>query len=155
MMMAWASTPPPPAGLGREADQGWGEGEATEPSILDHARSMRHAPTPAEHKLSQALRKKQSGGMKFRRQVPLGPFIADFYCPTARLVVEVDGISHIDSRADVRRDTWMKNQGIDLFRISNHDVLSNLEGVVVAIQQRAAPTPPPGPLPQGEGEKVR
>jgi very-short-patch-repair endonuclease len=131
------TTPPPPAG------GGWGEGEATPPSLLDHARGMRHAPTPAEHKLWQALRKRQTGGIKFRRQVPLGPFIADFYCSTARLVVEVDGISHVDSRTDARRDAWMNSQGIDLFRISNHDVLSNLEGVVVAIQQRAAPPPPP------------
>ena len=141
-------TPPPPAG------GGWGEGEATPPSLLDHARSMRQAPTPAEHKLWQALRKRQTGGMKFRRQVPLGPFIADFYCSAARLVVEVDGISHIDSRTDARRDAWMKSQGIDLFRISNHDVPSNLEGVVVAIQRRAASTPPPNPLPQVEGEKM-
>jgi len=115
---------------------------------------MRQAPTPAEHKLWQALRKRQTGGMKFRRQVPLGPFIADFYCSAARLVVEVDGISHIDSRTDARRDAWMKSQGIDLFRISNHDVPSNLEGVVVAIQRRAASTPPPNPLPQVEGEKM-
>ena len=142
------NTPPPPA------RGGWGEGSATPPSLLDHARSMRHAPTPAEHKLWQALRKQQIGGLKFRRQVPLGPFIADFYCPSARLVVEVDGISHIDSRTDERHDAWIRNQGIDLFRISNQDVLSNLERVVIAIQQRAAPTPPPNPLPQVEGERM-
>jgi very-short-patch-repair endonuclease len=97
--------------------------------------------------------------MKFRRQMPLGPFIADFYCSAARLVVEVDGISHIDSGSDERRDAWMKSRGIDVFRASNHDVLSNLEGVLVAIEQNACPTPPPnlgplrGPSPQGEGEK--
>jgi very-short-patch-repair endonuclease len=121
---------------------------------------MRHAPTPAEHELWQALRKQQIGGPKFRRQMPLGPFIADFYCPSARLVVEVDGISHINSQTDARRDAWIQSQGIDLFRISNHDVLSNLEGVVAAIQQRAVPTPPPnlgplrGPSPQLEREKM-
>jgi very-short-patch-repair endonuclease len=141
-------TPPPPAG------GGWGEGEATPPSLLDHARSMRQAPTPAEHKLWQALRKQQIGGLKFRRQVPLGPFIADFYCPSARLVVEADGVTHIDPRTDERRDAWLKSQRYNLFRISNHDVLSNLGGVVVAIQERAAPTPPPNPLPQMEGEKM-
>jgi very-short-patch-repair endonuclease len=119
---------------------------------------MRRAPTPAERKLWQALRKKQADGMKFRRQMPLGPFIADFYCPAARLVVEVDGISHIDSHSDERRDAWMKSQGIHVFRTSNHEVLSNLEGVVLAIQQSTHRTPPPnlgplrGPSPQGEGE---
>ena len=84
--------------------------------------------------------------------MPLGPFIADFYCPAARLVVEVDGISHIDSPTDAIRDVWIREQGIRVFRISNFDVLSNLEGVLVAIRQAAQPTPPPAPLPQGEGE---
>jgi len=146
-MISRDTAPPPPAGGGR------GEGSSA-PSILDNARGMRRVPTPAEQKLWQALRKKQAGGMKFRRQMPLGPFIADFYCSTAPLVVEVDGISHIDSQTDARRDAWIQSQGIDVFRISNHDVLSNLEGVVVAIQQHAAPTPPPNPLPQVEREKM-
>jgi very-short-patch-repair endonuclease len=85
--------------------------------------------------------------------MPLGPFIADFYCSAARLVIEVDGISHIASGSDEQRDAWMKRQGIDVFRASNRDVLSNLEGVLVAIQQSTCSTPPPNPLPQGEGEK--
>jgi BirA family biotin operon repressor/biotin-[acetyl-CoA-carboxylase] ligase len=114
---------------------------------------MRHAPTPAEHKLWQALRKHQTGGLKFRRQVPLGPFIADFYCAAGRLVVEVDGVSHIDSGTDARRDAWMNSQGIEVLRVSNRDVLRNLDGVLLAIQQSACVTPPPNPLPQGEGEK--
>jgi very-short-patch-repair endonuclease len=113
---------------------------------------MRRTATPAERKLWQALRRHQFAGLKFRRQMPLGPFIADFYCPGARLVVEVDGISHIDSPNDAIRDKWMTEQGIRAFRISNFDVLSNLEGVLLAIQQALQPTPPPNPLPQGEGE---
>ena len=84
--------------------------------------------------------------------MPRGPLIADFYCPAARLVVEVDGISHIDSPTDAIRDVWMTEQGIRVFRISNFDVLSNLEGVLVAIRQATQPTPPPALLPQGEGE---
>jgi very-short-patch-repair endonuclease len=67
------------------------------------------------------------------------------------LVVEVDGVSHIDSPTDERRDAWMTNQGIRVLRFSNHEVLSNLEGVLTAIQQCACGTPPPIPLPQGEG----
>jgi BirA family transcriptional regulator, biotin operon repressor / biotin---[acetyl-CoA-carboxylase] ligase len=114
---------------------------------------MRRTATPAERRLWQALRKHQLGGLKFRRQMPLGPFIADFYCPAARLVVEVDGISHIDAPNDAIRNTWMKEQGIRVFRVSNFDVLSNLEGVLIAIQQAVQPTPPPNPLPQGEGEQ--
>jgi very-short-patch-repair endonuclease len=90
--------------------------------------------------------------LKFRRQMPLGPFIADFYCSSARLVVEVDGVSHIESRTDERRDAWMVNQGIRVLRFSNHDVLSNVEGVLIAIRQCTRGAPPPNPLPQGEGE---
>jgi very-short-patch-repair endonuclease len=143
--------PPPPLAGG-----GWGEG--AEPpvrsSLLTNAKTMRHNATPAERRLWQTLRKHQLGDLKFRRQMPLGPFIADFYCPAVRLVVEVDGISHIDSPNDAIRDAWMTEQGIRVFRISNSDVLSNLEGVLIAIEQAAKPTPPPNPLPQGEGEQL-
>jgi very-short-patch-repair endonuclease len=120
--------------------------------LLDHAREMRRDPTPAERKLWRGLRNRQRGGLKFRRQMPLGPFIADFYYPSARLVVEVDGVSHIDCQTDERRDSWMANQGIRVLRLSNHEVLSNIEGVLITIQQYARSTPPPTPLPQGEGE---
>jgi very-short-patch-repair endonuclease len=141
--------PPPPLAGG-----GWGEGaeQPVRTSLLTNARTMRRAATPAERRLWQALRKHQLGGLKFRCQMPRGPFIADFYCPAARLVVEVDGISHIDAPNDAIRDVWTIEQGIRVFRVSTFDVLSNLEGVLIAIRQAAQPTPPPVPLPQGEGE---
>jgi very-short-patch-repair endonuclease len=113
---------------------------------------MRRTATPAERRLWQALRKYQLRGLTFRRQVPFGPFIADFYCPTARRVVEVDGISHIDSPTDATRDKWMMEQGIRVFRVASFDVLSNLEGVLLAINEAGHPTRPPNPLPQVEGE---
>jgi very-short-patch-repair endonuclease len=143
-------SPPPPLAGG-----GWGEGveQPVRTSLLTNARTMRRTATPAERKLWQALRKHQLGSLKFRRQMPLGPFIADLYCPAARLVVEVDCISHIDSPTDANRDTWMKRQGIRVFRVSNFDVLSNLDGVLLAIKEAAVLTPPPSPLPQGEGEQ--
>ncbi len=139
-------TPPPLAGGGR------GEGVEPTSSLLDFARAMRHDATSAERKLWQALRKWQAGGLKFRRQVPLGKFVADSYCASARLVVEVDGESHTSPEMDARRDAWMESQGITVFRVTNDDVLSNLEGVVLAIQHHVTPPPPPNPLPQGEGE---
>ncbi|HET7881057.1 MAG TPA: DUF559 domain-containing protein [Acetobacteraceae bacterium] len=120
--------------------------------MLSHARSMRRDPTPAERKLWQGLRKHQLGGLKFRRQVPLGPYIADFYCPSATLVVEVDGVSHIDTTADTALDAWMVRHGIRVVRVPNGEVLRNLEGVLIAIAQLASAPPPPNPLPQGEGE---
>jgi BirA family biotin operon repressor/biotin-[acetyl-CoA-carboxylase] ligase len=113
---------------------------------------MRRAPTSGERLLWQALRKHQVGGAKFRRQVPLGPDIADFYCAAAKLVVEVDGDSHIDLRTDATRDEWMIGHGLRVFRILNEDVMRNLGGVVLAIQQAVAAPPPPDPLPRGEGE---
>jgi very-short-patch-repair endonuclease len=143
--------PPPLAGLGREADQGRGEG-AEGTSLLARARSMRRASTPAERKLWQGLRKYQVGILKFRRQVPLGRYIADFYCPPARLVFEVDGASHIDAPEGAVRDAWMAKHDIRVVRVSNGDVLRNIEGILIAIGEVAGTPPPPNPLPQGEGE---
>ena len=144
MMAATGKRPPPPLAGG-----GWGEG--AQQTLLRSARDMRRAPTRAEHRLWQGLRNHQLSGLKFRRQMPLGPSIVDFYCASARLVVEVDGVSHIDAPADAVRDAWINKQGIRVFRITNFDVFGNLEGVLIAIQQ-AASIPPPNPLPQGEGE---
>jgi very-short-patch-repair endonuclease len=144
------NTPPPLVG------GGWGEGSTQK--LLMHAREMRHAPTPAERRLWQGLRNYRAAGLKFRRQMPLGPYIVNFYCSTARLVVEVDGLSHIDSPADAKRDAWMEQQGIRIHRLTNYDVLSDLEGALLGIEQIAQATPPPnlgplrGPSPQGEGK---
>jgi len=98
------------------------------------------------------LRRHQVNGLKFRRQVPLGPYIADFYCASAKLVIEVDGISHINSDSDSIRDASMGQRGIRVVRVANRDVLANLEGTLIAIRDIAAKPPPPNPLPQGEGE---
>jgi very-short-patch-repair endonuclease len=113
---------------------------------------MRDASTPAERKLWQALRKHQLDGLKFRRQMPLGPFIVDFYCASARLVVEVDGVSHIDVPGDENRDRCIQRHGAGVFRITNFDVLSNLEGVLAAIRQ-AASAPPATPSRKGRGSR--
>jgi very-short-patch-repair endonuclease len=115
---------------------------------------MRRDPTPAERKLWQGLRKHQVNGLKFRRQVPLGRYIADFYCASAKLVVEVDGISHLDSCSDAARDAWMANHNIRVMRVSNKDVVGKLEGILIAIGEIAGTPPPPDPLPQGEGESA-
>ena len=145
--MSPRNTPPPLAGGGR------GEG-AAQPgsSLLTRAKSMRREATPAERRLWAGVRDRQCGGLKFRRQVPIGPFIADLYCASERLVVELDGVSHIDSVTDGARDAWMEAQGLRVLRFFNRDVLGNLEGVLISIQQAVARPPPPGPLPQGEGE---
>jgi BirA family biotin operon repressor/biotin-[acetyl-CoA-carboxylase] ligase len=138
---------PPPLARG-----GQGEG-AERTSLLMRARVMRRTATPAERKLWQVRRGHRLGGLKFRRQIPLGPYIADFYCASARLVIEVDGVSHFDAPGDAGRDAWMAKHGIRIHRVSNRDVLSNVAGIPIEIGQLAAP-PPPTPLPQGEGEST-
>ena len=119
----------------------------TEPILRKHARSMRQQPTPAENQVWQALRTKKIVGRKWRRQVPIGPYIVDFFCPELRLVVEVDGATHADGALDEMRDRWLRLQGYDVLHFWNNEVLGNLSGVL----ERIAPYPSPNPLPQGEG----
>jgi TrmH RNA methyltransferase len=97
-------------------------------------RQVRRAPqlrqdmTEGERRVWQLLRERKIEGFKFRRQVPLGPYIADFTCMEARLIVEIDGGQHGDER-DARRDRWLSEQGFRVMRFWNNDVASNIEGV--------------------------
>src|SRR4051812_18440477 len=104
------------------------------PAVQARARELRHAQTPAEHRLWQHLRDQQLAGYKFRRQHPVGRFIADFYCPVARLVVEVDGESHLaQAEYDAARTEWLQQYGFHLLRFTNVEVYEQLEGVLTAI----------------------
>jgi len=141
-----ASPPPPLVGGGR----GEGSGRTQAAAIFKHARAMRRQPTPPERKLWQALRAESLNGLKFRRQMPIGRYIADFYCSSARLIIEVDGVTHTDNENDAVRDAWFSSQGMRVLHFWNNEVMGNLEGVLSIVL--AAATPPPGPLPQGEGE---
>jgi len=89
--------------------------------------------THAERKLWFALRDRRFANFKFRRQVPIGPFIADFVCYQARLVVEVDGGQHAESRRDARRDEWLAANDFRVLRFWNNDVLANIEGVLTVL----------------------
>ncbi|SBV33702.1 conserved hypothetical protein [uncultured Sphingopyxis sp.] len=127
---------------------------------VDRARRLRREATPAEKKLWSVLRAGNLGA-KFRRQQRLGPFIADFACQSARLVIEVDGDSHaaqIDY--DARRTQFLAEEGYRVLRFTNHDVMDNLEGVCRAIALALAHNPSPshraspdGPLPLPQGER--
>ena len=117
--------------------RGVGGGD-TPPRLLHHARTMRRDPTRGEARLWRALRTRQIDGLKFRRQVPIGPFIADFFCPAMRLVVEIDGATHTDSVADAARDRWMHAQGLVVLRFWGDDVADNLGGVLARIRELAA-----------------
>ncbi len=91
---------------------------------------------------------------KFTRQLPIGPYIADFACRQAKLVVEIDGGQHAESARDVVRDHWLRQQGWTVFRVWNSDVNGSPEGVAEAILIRAAEClggTHPQPLPSREG----
>ena len=108
------------------------------------ARSLRANITNAERKLWYALRDRRFAGYKFRRQVPVGPCIADFVCYSARIIIEVDGGQHAESTRDARRDRWFAQNGFRVLRFWNNDVLKNLEGVWTVIfeaVQKATPHP--------------
>jgi len=81
-----------------------------------------------------ALRGLKSQGKHFRRQVPLGPYYADFACHHPKLVIEIDGRSHTNAAYDASRDAFMRSEGYGVLRIGNDDVLRELEGVMRAVQ---------------------
>ena len=89
--------------------------------------------TDAERKPWFALRDRRFADFKFRRQVSLGPFIADFVCFDARMIVVVDGGQHAESQSDRRRDQWFTANNFVVMRYWNNDVLKNLEGVLTSL----------------------
>jgi very-short-patch-repair endonuclease len=94
--------------------------------------------TDAEIALWVKLRRKQLWGFQFYRQKPLGNYIVDFYCASARLVIEVDGGQHYEKEGaaqDAARDRYLESLGLEVLRFSNLDVLNNTDGVIAAIAQ--------------------
>ena len=108
--------------------------------------------TNAEVRLWQRLRGEQLEGYRFRRQVPLGPYVADFACLKARLVIEVDGGQHGEEvERDERRTAWLGGRDFRVLRFWNIDVLQQTDGVLESIRA-ALLEPPPHPPRRGEGE---
>jgi very-short-patch-repair endonuclease len=151
--------PSPPAGEGAaRRRRGAGEGAL---NLTKAARQLRSRMTDAERKLWFALKDRRFDAFKIRRQVPVGPYIADFLCFESRLIVEVDGGQHAESARDVERDAWLAQNAFRVVRFWNNDVLQNLEGVLtsLAAELNATPHPssslrstPPSPA-RGEGKK--
>ena len=121
------------------------------------ARELRSASTDAERKLWSRLRNRQLEGLKFRRQAPLFGFYADFFCESAKLVVELDGGQHaIQTKRDADRTRILQGAGITVLRFWNNDVMRNIEGVLTEIEKTARVAPPhPVPLPLGEATPAR
>lgn len=100
----------------------------------ERARLLRAHDTAAESRLWQALRNRQLGGWKWRRQVPVGTYVVDFLCIEARLVVELDGGQHAEQVAyDERRTAFLEAQGLRVLRFWNHAVIEAREGVCDAV----------------------
>ncbi len=116
----------------------------TPPRQTKHARSLRSNPTDAESLLWGSLRKQQLDGFRFRRQHPIGPFIADFACLAERLLIEVDGGQHTTQTSrDQQRDEKLRSLGYRTLRFWNHEVLGDLDLVLERIRAEL-----PGHLPQ-------
>jgi very-short-patch-repair endonuclease len=147
--MRGTTNPSPLAGEGGDRiGRTPGEGEASRPTPIARARSLRHDMTDAEHALWRILRNRQFAGVKFRRQVPVGVRY------NAHLVVEADGGQHCESAEDRVRDVWFARQGFRVLRFWNNDILKNPEGVdaVISATLQQDPLTPPlrgHSLPQG------
>jgi len=106
----------------------------TPAQVQQRARELRQEMTPAEKLLWSRLRNKQLNGLKFRRQHPLGPFIADFYCAAHCLVLEIDGDIHdLQPERDAARTEQLEQYGYRVIRFRNKQVLDNIEGVLATV----------------------
>jgi very-short-patch-repair endonuclease len=135
----------------------------------NRARELRVGETEQERRLWRALKDIPVYGSHFRRQCPIGPFIADFACLKARLLIELDGGHHSApeiAAKDAARSEWLSREGYTVIRFWNAELIDNLDGVLDTVyaalygspQSEAVPLPTPprrlraDPPPQGEGE---
>jgi very-short-patch-repair endonuclease len=122
-----------------------------------NARELRAGMTDSERRLWSRLRLEQLG-VKFRRQHPIGNYIADFACLSPKLIVELDGSQHAEQVPyDARRDEFFRGHGFRVLRFGTDEPLRNIDGVLAVIVEQigAGERPHPNPPPEGEGAKTR
>jgi very-short-patch-repair endonuclease len=113
---------------------------------LGSARRLRNSMSRGEGRLWYHLRAHRFSGASFRRQAPLGPYIVDFVCHSAKLIIELDGGQHgtaNHARRDAQRTAWLASRGYKVLRFWNNDVLQNTQGVlelIAAELERASPS---------------
>jgi very-short-patch-repair endonuclease len=134
------------------------------PLFIERAHEMRQQPNDAEAMVWNALRNRQLRGFKFRRQYAIGNYIADFYCAEAKLVLELDGQSHIGKEGyDANRIAWLESQGLCVLRFTNQDVYESLEELLEVVWRKcvertaettrsSSPSPQPSPRSTEERE---
>jgi very-short-patch-repair endonuclease len=137
-------TPSPLAGEGaRRADEGSSQvphHRVVAPRQRSFARGLRRNSTEEEARLWSVLRSRRFSQFKFRRQVPVGRYIVDFVCLDARLIIELDGSQHAESRRDEVRDAWLTNQNFRILRIWNNELTHARKGVLDAIWYALQPS---------------
>ncbi len=109
----------------------------------NQAKALRRGMTRAEVLLWRYIKAHHLDGVQFRRQTPIGPYIADFCSHRFRLIIELDGESHDFAERqlhDAKRDNWFVRQGYRVLRFTNDDVLKNLEGVMMVIAEALPPS---------------
>jgi adenine-specific DNA-methyltransferase len=109
---------------------------ATDPRLIEFARQMRRGPTPAEERLWRLLRDRRLAGYKFRRQHPIGPYIADFYAASAALVIELDGDTHCTEEGielDRIRHAYLESLSIAVIRFWNFEVKEDTDALLETI----------------------
>jgi very-short-patch-repair endonuclease len=126
---------------------------------VERARRLRRDQTDVERKLWLRLRDRRLSGWKFKRQVPIDRYVADFCCPDGKLVIELDGGQHSErTEADEKRTAVLESCGYLVLRFWNNDVINNMNGVleeILATLPQAPSAPHPDPLPFGERERRR
>ncbi len=114
-------------------------------NLKQYSRQLRENMTDAERQLWAKIRVKQLKGHQFYRQKPIGDYIVDFFCPRAKLAIEIDGSHHLVGETieyDRIRDDYLSSLGLRVLRFSNTDVLTNIEGVAKRIEEKIPLNPP-------------
>ena len=119
------------------------------------ARKLRKEATDAERLLWKHLRAHRMAGYKFRRQAVIEPYIVDFLCLEARLVIEADGGQHMElANEDKKRTVFLESLGYRVMRFWNHEILGDIDTVLDRIYGFLIKSPLPDPLPEGEGDNT-
>ena len=119
------------------------------------AQRLRRDSTDAEMAFWLQVRDRRFMGLKFKRQIPIGPYIVDFLCPERGLVIEIDGGQHGENNGDEVRDAFLATQKLKVIRFWNNDVMSNIDGVLTQLTEILGSLSPVRAADGGRGRGVR